>query len=116
MERHRVDLVSLLLGLVALGWAIAVLAGWTNPDWFTADAGKALLVLVPALVVAVLVVQFLLGRMRRHRDGRSPDRPTASDRPVPPDRPAPPDRSTAPHGQESGEGAHPSPDEQVVTR
>lgn len=70
MQRHPVDLVSLFLGLAALAWATAALAGWTSPDWFTADVGKAMLVLVPTVAVAVFLMQFLVGRMRRQRVGQ----------------------------------------------
>lgn len=67
MQRHPVDLVSFLLGAVALGWAVLAGLDLVTPEWYTADTARAVLVLAPTVLLVVGVAQFLAWRAQRRR-------------------------------------------------
>lgn len=68
MQRHRFDLVSLVLGAAALAVAAVAGLGLADPFAMAPEAAWGFAVLVPAAVVAILVVQFLVRRLRGESD------------------------------------------------
>jgi len=68
MQRHRIDLVSLVLGLLAIAAAVGGLTGTIDADWLDPTVAVSIAALVAVVLVVAVVVNTAIRSSRRPAD------------------------------------------------